>query len=131
MNSVADYRAWLAIRFMAVLWIVGVAIAATVLLRGSTSEVLMCGAATLSFILPTIAWRVAGAGVGVRVVSALALTVQASLLSLPLGGPGGLSVFFAAVAVSAAWCCWRSLLVSTAGAMAYAVAAATVLRSWG
>ncbi len=131
MISLAEYRAWLSMRFMGVLWAVGLAIAATVLFRGTTSVILMCGAATLSFILPTLAWRIGGVGVGVRVVSALAITIQASLLSLPLGGPGGLSVFFAAVAITAAWCCWRSLMVSTAGAMAYGVAAATVLRSWG
>lgn len=131
MISLGDFRDWISIRFMAVLWAVGLAIAATVLLRGAPSEVLMCGAATLSFILPTLAWRISGTGVGVRAASALAITVQASLLSLPLGGPGGLSIFFAAVAISAAWCCWRSILVSTAVAMAYGVAAATVLRSWG
>jgi methyl-accepting chemotaxis protein len=116
-SSLERVRSSFAGPFMALLWVMAAVASAASVLSSHPMTFPIIGLAVAAAAVPTVLWRSAPTGDLTRWSSTVALSLQVALLVLSQQG-GALQIdmhmaFFAALAISAGWCCAISILLAT------------------
>ncbi|GGH11728.1 hypothetical protein GCM10007036_09010 [Alsobacter metallidurans] len=116
MTMLQQFRAWVAPRFLAFLWFNAALVAGLALLAEREQAALLIAVSLTLTLACSAAYRAWGTVLATRVVTSIAIVAYGALYLLCAEGSGVIldvhMTFFAALAIAAAWCCWRSLVAA-------------------